>query len=150
MFIDALTRIWNAAVLTATANSTSSYDTGRTGGNDISVGEPLVLCLVVTSAAKVSSTDETYQFNILQSAAAALTSPDTLLSIAFTNAQAGTLLAAGAVLGIPIPIGSITKRYLGASTTIAGTSPTVTVTAWFCPASMVQKNVTFPTNITIL
>lgn len=149
MYVDALTRVWNAAALTADAASTSSYDTGQAGGNDVSVGEPLVCALTVGVAADHTTGDETYQFNFIQSATADLGTPDILATIPFTAAQYA-LLAAGATLGIPVPMGSITKRYIGLYFDGGGTTPTITVTAWFTPWSMVQKAKTFPTSIVVL
>lgn len=149
MYVDALTRVWNAAALTTDAASTSSYDTGQTGGNDVSTGEPLSACITVGVAADHTTGDETYQFNLIQSATADLATPDILATIPFTAAQYA-LLAAGAIISVPIPLGVITKRYIGLYLDSGGTTPTITVTAWFTPTSMIQKAKTFPTSIVVL
>jgi hypothetical protein len=146
MHRDAQTNMWEAAVLTATGVSTNTYDQGAipTGGTasgaqpTIGDGKPMVLVLAVGSAAKVSATNETYEFDIIQSANANLSSADVLAQYAFTNAQAAAILLAGAVIILPIPQIAITKRYLGAQVVEGGTSPTITVTAWFAPADMTE------------
>lgn len=148
MLIDALTRIDNAHAYSANAVSTSSYDTAA-AGNDISIGEPMALVIQVGTAAKVSGTTETYEFDLVQSAAAALSAPDVLATFPFTNAQAATLLVAGAVIVCPLPPGAITKRYIGAQFVGANT-PTITVTAWFTPLSMIDRRHDYATRISVL
>lgn len=149
MLIDALTRVWNAVALSADAASTSSYDTGQTGGNDITTGEPLVACIAVGTAADHTTGDETYEFQFIQSASADLSTPTILGLIQFSATQYA-LLAAGAVVTVPLPMGTITQRYIGLYYNGGGTTPTITVTAWFCPASMVDKNKFFPVRIVVL
>lgn len=147
MFRDSQTALYEAAVVTATGVSTNSYDLGVPFANgtasgaaiDPSIGHGICVALVVTSLAKVSATNETYEFDLIQSAAAGLTSPDTLVQVAFTNARAGVVLVAGAVLVIPIPAYSLTKRFIGLNSVLAGTSPTITVTAWITSISMLQE-----------
>lgn len=146
MFIDAQTQLWASAALTASAYSTNSYDCGAvpSGGSpngaapDPSIGEPMAMVIAVEVAAAVAGT-ETYAFEVTQSASTtASSSPDTLVSIAFTTVQAATLLAAGQVIVVPIPPGSVTKRYVSGHFTGANT-PTITITAWIAPLSMIQK-----------
>lgn len=146
MFLDAQTLLWDATALTADAASTNSYDTGA-AGRDISVGEPLAAVLTVDVAAGVAGT-ETYEFQVIQSANADLSSPDILLAIPFTTALATTLLTAGAIIVIPIPQGAITKRYVGLYHNGANT-PTITVTAAILPQSMIQRNKIYADGFTV-
>ena len=117
--------------------------------NSSSDSRPLVAVMTVGVAAKVSGTTETYQWNVIQSASANLGTPDILASYPFTNAQAASLLTAGSVLVFPVPPGSITKRYLGLYFDGANT-PTITVTAWFAPQSMVDRRHDYATRISVL
>jgi len=144
MFIDAQTLLWDAAALTADAASTNTYDSGA-AGNDISVGEPLVLCIQVDVAADFTTTDETYEFQIIQSASENLGTPDILAK----RAILASALTAGSLHYIPLPPGSKTKRYLGAYIDVGGTTPSVTVTAWLAPQSLIQVNKVYPKGYTI-
>lgn len=135
MFLDAQTLLSDAQAVTADAASSNTYDTGA-AGRDISQGEPLALVISVDTAADGTTTDETYAFQFIQSANADLSSPDVLVArtIGYAN------LTAGSVHVIPIPPDSITKRYVGAYYDVGGTSPSVTVTAWIAPMSMIQTD----------
>lgn len=146
MFVDAQTLLWDAAALTSDAASTNTYDTGA-AGNDISVGEPLALVISVDVAASVDGT-QTYEFQVIQSASANLGTPDILAKVSFTTALATSLLTAGKIIVVPIPPGSITKRYIGAYFDGANT-PTITVTAWIAPMSMIQRDKVYADAITI-
>jgi len=146
MFADAKTLLWDATALSTDAVSDNTYDLGA-AGNDISVGDPLCAILTVDVAAKHTGT-ETYQFDVIQSAAADLGSADVLLSVPFTTVRAETFLAAGKTIVIPLPVGLITKRYLGLNFDGANT-PTVTVTAFIAPMSSIQMDKYYADNITI-
>lgn len=146
MFLDAQTLLWDAAALTVDAASTNTYDTGA-AGNDISVGEGLVMVLQVDVAATVVGT-EAYKFQVIQSANSNLSSPDILVEVPFTTTQAATLLAAGKIIVVPIPAGSITKRYIGGYFDGSNT-PTITVTAWITTARAVQNNKLYADALTI-
>lgn len=144
MIIDSQALLSDAQAVTADAVSTNTFDSGA-AGNDISVGEPLVAVIQVDVAADFTTTDETYEFQVIQSAAANLSSPDVLCLRAILAAD----LTAGSIHHIPIPQGSKTKRYLGLNYNVGGTSPSVTVTAFFQPASMLQKDKVYADGITI-
>lgn len=144
MLLDAQTLLWDAAALTSDAASTNTYDSGA-AGNEIAAGEPLALLLTVDVAADATTGDETYEFQVIQSANANLSSPDIL--IARTIAAAS--LSAGSQHVIPIPPGAKTKRYLGAYYNGGGTTPTITVTAAILPLSMIDKVKTYPKGYTI-
>ena len=128
MINDAQALLWDATALSSDAASTNTYDSGA-AGNEIGQGEPLALEITVDVAADFTSSNETYQFNVIQSANADLSSPDILIS----RVILATDLTVGSKHVIPIPAGAKTKRYLGASFDGGGTTPTVTVTAFLRP-----------------
>ena len=137
MFLDAQAQLANAQAFSgiATTVSTNAYDMGvaPTGGTtgdaiDISGGEPLVIALSVSSAAVVSAA-ETYEFQLIQSASSALTSPDVLAKYPFTNAQATSFLKAGGEpVFFSIPPKVFTKRFFGMQLVTANGAPAITCT----------------------
>ena len=130
MIIDAQCLLSDAQAVTADAVSTNTYDSGA-AGNDITEGEPLGIGITVDVAADFTTGDETYTFEAIQDDDAALGSPLILASRA--------ILASALTLGsrhvLPIPLGSKTLRYLGLNYNVAGTSPTITCTAFIAPLS---------------
>ena len=155
MFIDAQTQLWNATALTIDAVSTNAYDLGADAvasatRRDPAIGEPLVIVLTVGVAAKVSGTTETYEFQVIQADDSALTTNvEILAKYPFTNTQAAALLKAGAIIVMPIPPGSVTRRYLGAQFDGSNT-PTITVSAYITLQSMVQMTRSYATLIQVL
>lgn len=159
MFLDVQTELSSAQSFTGNGPnlSTFSYDLGaelRTGSGfpEVGRGNPLCIALAVTVAAKVSGTNETYQFDVIQSDTAALGSPDILASYPFTNALATSVLVAGALLVMTIPPGhsaATAKRYIGYQESGTNT-PTITCTAWITSMDQVQKFRAYATNIIVL
>ena len=154
MFVDAETRLWNAAALTVTAVSTNGYDLGADAvasatRRDPTIGNPLCVVISVGVAALVVGT-ETYEFDTIQATDSALTaSVDILTQYPFTTAQAAVLLKAGAIIVLPFAPGSITKRYIGAKF-VSANSAGITVTAWIAPMNMVQLTRNYGTLIQVL
>jgi hypothetical protein len=144
MYEDAHTLLWAAAALTSDAVSTNTYDCGA-ATDDVSRGEPLCAVICVIVAADFTTANETYQFNLLQDAAADLNTADILLS----RVIAASALTAGSVHIIPFPPGAITKRYLGLGYDGGGTTPTITVTAWITAMSMIHMWKSHPDGFTI-
>jgi len=135
---DIQNKIWSGVTITTTEDSDvqgNVYDTGLDGGIDISTGEAIDAVISIDTAAAVAGT-ETYEFKVVQSSDPDLSAgtPVTLASVAFTTAQATTLLAAGKLVVVPIPPNSITKRYLGL-TLITANSASIKVTAYFAARS---------------
>lgn len=148
MFIDALLLLSDAQALTATAFSTNTIDLSSvTPKRDIAVGEEMAIVLTVDVAADFTTGDETYTFQFVQSANANLSSPDILAQWAIL----ASALTAGASFVLNLPEGRITKQYIGMQYTLAGTTPTVTVTCALQPASMASlaKPQTYADAITI-
>lgn len=127
MHIDAENLLSNGQAITADAVSDNVIDLGNpTPKNEIGAGEPMVIAVQVGVAADFTTGDETYAFEVIQSANANLSSPDVLSRRVIPAAQ----LTAGSIHYLPVPPGSVTKRYLGVNYDVGGTTPTITVRAW--------------------
>jgi hypothetical protein len=127
---DAETQLCSSQAFSADAVSENAYDLG-VDGRDIAEGEPMGIGISVEVAAAVDDADETYEFQAIQSAAAALSAPDILALIQPGRAA----LVVGSRWILPLPPGVITKRYLGLNFNGGGTTPTVTVSAFIAPLS---------------
>ena len=149
MFIDALGLLSDAQALTATAFSTNTIDFGNvTPKRDVASGEPLCVAIQVDVSADATTGDETYRFDVVQSANANLSSPDILITTD-TGFITRALLVAGFKFYLALPEGIITKRYFGMQYTLAGTTPLITVTAELQSLSMVQTDKTYAKGYTI-
>lgn len=144
---DAQTLISDKQALTATALSSFSYD-NVLATNNISTGEPMAILFTVVVAADHTTGDETYQFAVVQSANADLSASDTIVETVVAYLTAAKLVA-GYQFALPIPPNLVTKRYLGANYTLAGTTPSVTVSAAIVPLKMVPATAVYPKNFTI-
>lgn len=145
MYLDALLLVSDAQAVTATAVSTNTIDNGA-AGRTIGTGEPLGFGLAVDVAADSTTGNETYQFDVISSAAANLGSPVVHASYILTAAQ----LAAGALWFLGLPSGTPTLRYLGLQYTTGGTTPTITVTAWLTARSLFSLTPThYPKNYAV-
>jgi hypothetical protein len=148
MFQDALGLLSDAQAFSATGFSTNTIDLGNvTPKNEIGNGEPMCLCFTVDTGADFTTTDETYRFDLVQSANANLSSPDVLVSLTVSAASSG--LVAGKQIVVPVPPGLVTKRYLGAQMTLGGTTPSITVTCALVPQSMVDKRKDYANGYTV-
>jgi len=146
MFLDALGLVSNAQALAASAVCTDKVDLGAvTPRRRIQDGEPVGFGLVVDVAADFTTGDETYQINVVTDEDAALGSPTVLSSTVLTAAQ----LVAGARFFLPFPVGVALERYVGLTYTLAGTTPTVTVTAWLTAQSTFDKLMIYAKGYTI-
>jgi len=125
MFMDALGLVSDNQAVTATAFSTNTID--LLGANrTIGTGEPIGFGLAVDVAADITTSDETYTVEVVESDNANLSTPTVIGSVTL----AAALLAIGALHWLPIAPGKPVKRYIGLRYTVAGTTPSVTVTAW--------------------
>jgi hypothetical protein len=138
MYLDVLTRVSAAQAVTATAVSTNTIDLGSpVPKREIGTGEAIGFGVAINVAADATTGDETYTFEVIQSANADLSAPDVIASRVVTAAQATAgQLAAGTTLFIPIPQGLPQKQFLGMRYTTGGTTPSVTVTAWLTAHSL--------------
>ena len=154
MIRDSQTSLWEAAALTSTAVSTNCYDlgagytTGTSNGDarDPSVGIPEGVILCVGVAADHTTGDETYEFDIITATASDLTTGQLIVNqhiILYSD------LTAGKKYWLPIDAGRVTQRYLGAKYIGAGTTPTITVTAWLGAWYEFEKIKYYPSAIVV-
>lgn len=146
MFLDKQNQLSDSQAFAGagTVVSSNTIDSGS-AGNDISIGEPLVLAANVEVAADFTTTDETYELQIIQSANADLSSPDVLAK----RAILASALSAGSLHYLGLPQGSKSKRYLGYQVVLGGTTPSVTLSAYLQPASMIQAVKNYANNYSI-
>jgi hypothetical protein len=158
MFLDELLKFSDSQALTATALSTNVVDIGAVDRN-IGQGEPLGVLVVVEVAADQTTGDEDYMFDVETASDAAITTARKLLGRRIFEsgtptapAEDADLLVAGFRFVIPIPPGGLSEaeRYLALRYTLAGTTPTVTVSAYLMPMSMIEAaKVAYPDAVTI-
>lgn len=146
MYVDKELLLCDAQAFDADAVSTNTIDLGANSPkNEIGAGEPMCIVVTVDVAADHTTGNETYQFEILNDAAADLLTADVIATFPFTYDQ----LTAGVVKILPIPPGSILKRYLGLKHNGGGTTPTITVTAFLTMMSMADALRTYAKGYTI-
>ena len=146
MITDALCLLSDAQALTATAFSTNTYDCGNTTPKRrLGDGKPLVVAFQVDVAADATTGDETYQFDLVTSANANLSSPTVLESVIIARAT----LAAGFKFNIFWPQTIPWLRYIGVQYTLGGTTPLLTITAMIQPADMLQMDQVYAKGYTV-
>lgn len=146
MILDALLMVSDAQAVTADAVSTNTIDLGASSpAREIGSGEPMAFLITVDVAADFTTTDETYAFEVIQSAAANLSSATVLNRRVLTAAQ----LALGAIFAIGVPAGSPSARYLGLNYDVGGTTPTLTVTAALVPLRFIDMIKTYAKNYVV-
>lgn len=125
MITDAFTQLSSAQALTTTAVSTNSYDLAL--ARDIGPGEELEIVITVDT---VFASGTSVNFQVVNSAAGALTSPVVLIE---TGAVLTAQLTAGRrpiVIRMPRTIvNALGQRYIGLQYTIVGTFTTGAVTS---------------------
>ena len=143
MILDKQNQLSDSQAFTVDAVSTNTIDCGNpTPKNDIGAGEPMCIAVNVEVAGAGGCS---YEFQAVQSANADLSSHDVLASVFPTEAQ----LAVGYTFAIPIPQGSVTKRYVGLKfNNVSGTTG-VTVSAHLIPVSHFQNSKPYAKNYTI-
>lgn len=150
MILDAQHAFSDAQALTATALSTNVYDLSidRSIGN----GTPMGVLFVVDVAADQGTGDEDYTFAIEYASDAGITTARQEVGRRIFEsgtptapAQNADLLVAGFQFVIPIPPAALseTERYLGVRYTLAGTTPTLTVSAYLTPLDQIDNRAYF-------
>lgn len=124
MLIDNLLTFASALAITGTGDATNCIDLKAAGL--LGSGKPMQVVIKVDVAADGTTADETYAFSVVTDDNAALTSDTTIA----TKAIAFAALTVGSLHTIDIPENVSTERYLGLVATLAGTTPTITYTAW--------------------
>lgn len=157
MILDAQLQFSDSQALTATALSTNVVDLGAVDRN-VMVGEPMAVVFNVEVAADQTTGDEDYTFAVEVGSDAGITTARKLLgSRAFESgtpdapAENADLLVAGFKFLIALPPGGLdeAERYIAVRYTLAGTSPTVTVSAHLVPLNNAQVSNTYANGYTI-
>lgn len=131
MYLDAYNTYSSAQALNASARSTNVIDHQAT--RNLGNGEPMALVVLVTTAADHTTGDETYTAKLQADgdeafgSAADITPEYTIPRTAI----------AGQRYVIPLPPGVTVERYTSVYYTLGGTTPTLSVTSWLAPMSMV-------------
>lgn len=148
MRTDALLLLSDAQAVTADVVSTNALKLGA-AGLDIGVGEPLAVVFVIDVAADYTTGDETYKFVVRTATASNGTTG--AVSLVETPAIAGDALTAGTRFALLLPQNRVaaTATHLAAYYDVTGTTPTVTVTAFVQPASMVQNDEYYASGFTV-
>jgi hypothetical protein len=140
--------------------------TGGVGTNviDLSVdrsignGEPMAVVFSIAVAADQTTGDEDYTFEVEYASDAAQTTGRQLIGrrvyesgTPTAPAQDADLLVVGYKVIIPIPPTKLSEseRYLGVRYVLAGTTPTVTVSAYLQPQSMIDATDDYATGYSI-
>lgn len=156
MILDAQHAFSDAQALTATALSTNVFDLSidRSIGN----GTPMGVLFVVDVAADQTTGDEDYTFDIEYASNAAISTGRQLIGrrvfesgTPTAPAQDADLLVAGFQFVIPIPPAALSEseRYLGVRYTLAGTTPTITVSAYLTPLDQIDNRAYFASGYTM-
>ncbi len=139
MFHDYQNELSAKQAITVDAVSTHTYDLNAVG-YDPSMGRALTGLVAVTTAAAGTVVATSYGLQVIQSAAADLSSPDVIASRTVTGASC----TVDTMFEIPIPHGSITKRYIGFNYDVTGgTAPTVSFSSYIVPFDEVPKSKAF-------
>lgn len=123
------------ALTVGTTVSTNPYDTAA-AANNFGAGEPMAFAISVDVTAVVSGGDETYTFEIIESAASALSAPTILAQVAIPRAT----LVAGYKFAIPFPPHLKSKRWIGAQYVLTGAASAISVSTDIRPMSMLQND----------
>lgn len=156
MYLDAQLLFSDAQAVTSSAVGTNVIDLSQ--DRSIGTGEPMAVVFCVDVAADQTTGDEDYTFDVEYASAAAQNAGVQLVGrrvfesgTPTAPAQDADLLVAGFKFMIPLPptVLSESERFLGIRYVTAGTTPTITCTAWLAPISMVQTYVQHPDGLTI-
>lgn len=156
MILDAQNQFSNAQAITADAVGTNVIDLSQ--DRSIGNGEPMGVLFVVTVAADQTTGDEDYTFDVEYASDAAQTTGRQLIGRRIFEsgtptapAQDADLLVAGYQFVIPIPPTKLTEseRYLGIRYDVAGTTPTITCSAYLVPLSHTDQYNTYAKGYTV-
>jgi len=147
MYVDAQQLFSDAQAVTTDAVGTNVIDlsSDRSIGN----GEPMAVVFVIDVAADQTTGDEDYTFDVEYASNAAQTTGRQLIGrrvfesgTPTAPAQDADLLVAGFKFTIPIPPTALSEseRYLGVRYDTTGTTPTITVTSFLIPQSMIDMS----------
>lgn len=145
MILDAQNQFSDSQAITADAVGENVIDLSL--ARSIGQGEPMAVVIVVEVAADQTTGDEDYTFDVEYASDAAQTTGRELVGrrvfesgTPTAPAQDADLLVAGFSFVIPVPpvTADEDERYLGIRYDVAGTTPTITCSAYLQPMSMVE------------
>lgn len=146
MILDSQLQLSNSQALTATAVGTNTIDLSV--ARSIGSGCPMAVVITVEVAADQTSGDEDYTFDVEFASAADQSAGRELVGRRIFEsgtptapAQDADLLVPGFMIVIPVPPVTADEddRYLGVRYTLAGTTPSVTVSAHLQPMDMIDN-----------
>lgn len=158
MILDSQLMFSDSQAVTADAVGTNVIDlsSDRSIGN----GEPMGVLFVVEVAADQTTGDEDYTFDVEYASDAAQTTGRKLIGrrvfesgTPTAPAEDADLLVAGFKFVIPIPMTQLSEseRFLGIRYDVTGTTPTITVSAYLMPLSMIEVGqVSYPSGFSVL
>lgn len=132
MILDLETRLSSAQALTASGATTDYYDCG--GAFNLDKGEPVAMVYTVTTAADITTGDETYALAVQTDSDSAFGTVQTLLSRTIAAAD----LAVGDQHVFVLPNGCL--RYIRGYATLGGTTPSVSFDCDILPLSMARQD----------
>lgn len=156
MILDAQHIFSDAQALTATALATNVID--LTVDRSIGNGTPMGVLFIVDVAADQTTGDEDYQFDIEYASDASITTARKLIGRRIFEsgtptapAQDADLLVAGFQFVIPVPPTALSEseRYIAVRYTLAGTTPTITVSAYLQPLDQISNRAFFASGYTM-
>lgn len=102
----------------------------------VGTGEPLcAVFFVETAAAGAGASSSVWRLQVIESAAATLTTPNVLQERDFNELE----LTAGSVIVVDIPVGQPTLRYLGVNVDLPASSGTIVMSVFIGPRSFVDS-----------
>lgn len=137
--------IFGEAVAATSGTQLAPTSIPLTNARNIFQGEPLAVIVIITVAAFTTGGDETYQWDVLSDTTGAIGAPTVEISRAIARAS----LTVGSLWSIPVPYEMAQQTFLGLRTVLAGTTPTVTYSAWLAPMKDVTQWVAPPDALTI-
>ena len=140
MILDGQAQFSAAQALTATAVSTNVID--LKGDFNLGIGEPMSIVVSLDVASDFTTGDETYVVTLQTGSSATPTTVIATKEIVGAN-------AAGSKFVIGVPADSSCEQYLRLNYTLAGTSPSVTVSAYLVQTKLVDNYVQYANNYTI-
>lgn len=143
MIIDSQNLFSDAQALSATGASTNLIDLGAE--RRIGSGEPMAA--VVTVDVALAGTSPTFAVTVQSDDNSGFSSAATVVTSATISGAANA--PAGAKFVVPLPSGFATERYIRLNYTLGGTTPTITVTAFLQPMSMIQNDAYYADALTI-
>lgn len=124
MDLDAQLLLSSAQAITASARSSNVLDLGA--ARDIGNGRPMAVLIHTDVAADFTTGDETYDFTIQTDTDVAFGTAVDLITHRLVAAER----AINKLIEIPVPAGATVSRYLCLYATLAGTTPSITFSAW--------------------